>query len=289
MKTTPLIGRPRFFSLFFSAGATLLLLSLAQSVAAQEPTDDDRVQARALLNQGVEAYKNGQFDQAIADFQRAKELDPSFTNAQLYLATAYASEYVPGAPSEANRHYGELAVQEFKEILQRDPENLPAIDGIGSILYNMAGAPYDPDMLQESKTYHEKHIEIKPDDPEPYYWVGVVDWSLAFRANKQMRDEYNQTAKAALPETEPMPPDLAPRFALDYGAVVQEGIDRLNRAMDLRPDYDDAMAYLNLLYRQKADMETSDAAREDDLKMADDLVDRVKDIKTNRNREPDQN
>ena len=28
------------------------------------------------------------------------------------------------------------------------------------------------------------------------------------------------------------------------------------RPSRLKPDYDDAMAYLNLLYRQKADMET---------------------------------
>ena len=45
------------------------------------------------------------------------------------------------------------------------------------------------------------------------------------------------------------------------------------------PDYDDAMAYLNLLYRQKADMETTADARDDDLKKADDLVDKVKAIK----------
>jgi len=49
--------------------------------------------------------------------------------------------------------------------------------------------------------------------------------------------------------------------------------------MDLRPDYDDAMAYLNLLYRQKADMELTVAEQELDVKIADDLVDQVKAIK----------
>jgi len=33
-------------------------------------------------------------------------------------------------------------------------------------------------------------------------------------------------------------------------ANVQEGIDNLNKALQLRPDYDDAMAYLNLMYRE---------------------------------------
>ena len=53
----------------------------------------------------------------------------------------------------------------------------------------------------------------------------------------------------------------------------------IKKAMDLRPDYDDAMAYLNLLYRQKADMETDSAARDADLQAANDLVDKVKAIK----------
>ena len=39
------------------------------------------------------------------------------------------------------------------------------------------------------------------------------------------------------------------------------------------------MAYLNLLYRQKADMETDPAARDADTKLADDLVEKVKAIK----------
>ena len=76
-----------------------------------------------------------------------------------------------------------------------------------------------------------------------------------------------------------MPPALAAQFRTKFGAIVDEGIKNLQTAMERRPDYDDAMAYLNLLFRQKADMETSPEAREADLKQADDLVDKVKAIK----------
>jgi tetratricopeptide (TPR) repeat protein len=239
----------------------------------------DKLRARDKLNKGVQAYKNGQFDQAIEDFKEAKQYDPSLTNAQLYLATAYASQYIPGAPSKENVDNGEQAVTEFKNILDTDPNNLSAIDGIGSILYNMGGTPYDAAKLIDSKTYHQKHITIKPDDPEPYYWVGVVDWSLAYRANKDMREAYNKTSKKPLKETDPMPPALATDFAAKQGSTVDEGVTNLQKAISLRSDYDDAMAYLNLLYRQKADTETSAAARDADLQQADDLVDRVKAIK----------
>ena len=34
--------------------------------------------------------------------------------------------------------------------------------------------------------------------------------------------------------------------------MIEDGIAELEKALQLRPDYDDAMAYLNLLYRERA-------------------------------------
>jgi tetratricopeptide (TPR) repeat protein len=247
----------------------------------------DKLKARDKLNKGVQAYKGGQTDLAIEDFKTAKDLDPSLTNARLYLATAYSAQFIPGAPSPENIRNGQQASQEFQEILTTDPGNLSAIDGIGSILYNMAGGPpFDPKMMEESKTYHQKHIALKPDDPEPYYWVGVIDWSLAFRGNRDMREEYNKTAKKQIKDSDPMPPALATQFQQKYGSVVDEGLASLKKATELRMDYDDALAYLNLLYRQKADMETTTEARDADVKLADDLVDKVKAIKQKKMENP---
>jgi len=242
----------------------------------------DKLRARDKLNKGVQAFKAAQFDTAVEDFKQAKALDPTLTNARLYLATAYANQYIPGAPSEENVRMGQQAIAEFQEVLDKDPDNLPAIDGIGSILYNMGGTPFDPKKFEESKSFHERHIKIKPDDPEPYYWVGVIDWSLAFRGNKDMREAYNKTAKKTIKDTDPMPPALATQFQQKFGPVIDEGIEYLQKATQVRTDYDDAMAYLNLLYRQKADTELTAAAHDADNKLADDLVDKVKAIKQKR-------
>ena len=58
--------------------------------------------------------------------------------------------------------------------------------------------------------------------------------------------------------------------------AIEEGIDSLNKAIELRPDYEDAMAYINLMYREKADVECDDpAARTADLKTADEWVDKT--------------
>ncbi|MGH9684955.1 MAG: hypothetical protein ACRD4S_15245 [Candidatus Acidiferrales bacterium] len=255
---------------------TLMVVLFASVVAI---AGCNKLRARDKLNKGVQAFKNGQFDQAIEDFKQAKDYDPDLMNARLYLATAYANQYIPGAPSEENTRLGQQAIQEYQDVLQKDPNNLSAIDGIGSMLYNMGGTPFDPQKFEESKTYHEKHIQLKPEDPEPYYWIGVIDWSIAFRGNKEMRADYNKTAKKPVKDTDPMPAQLAAQFQQKYGSIVQEGIDNLHNAMTRRNDYDDAMAYLNLLYRQKADMEATPEARDEDIKLADDLVDKVKAIK----------
>ena len=246
----------------------------------------DKLRARDKLNKGVQAYKGGQTDQAIEDFKQATQYDPDLLNARLYLATAYSAQYVPGAPSEENKRNGLQAQQEFMTILSSHPDNLSAIDGIGSILYNMAGTPFDAAKMEESKTYHQKHIALRPDDPEPYYWIGVIDWTLAFRGNHEMREEYNKTAKKTIKDTDPMPPALATAFQQKYGQTVDEGVSSLKTAMDKRSDYDDAMAYLNLLYRQKSDMETTTEGRDADTKAADDLVDRVKAIKQRKMQAP---
>jgi tetratricopeptide (TPR) repeat protein len=245
-----------------------------------------KLKARDRLNKGVEAYKAAQFDRAIEDFKEAKDLDPTLLSARLYLATAYASQYIPGAPSPENVRNGEQALQEYQDVLSVDPNNLTAIDGIGGILYNMAGTPFDPKKMEESKTYHEKHIQLNPNDPEPYYWMGVIDWTLAFRGNRDLRDSYNKSARKTISEADPMPAKLANEFSDKYGSVVDEGMTDLKKAIELKPDYDDAMAYLNLLYRQKADMETSADARDTDIRMANDLVEKVQAIKQQRMTNP---
>ncbi len=243
----------------------------------------DRLKARDNLNKGVEAYKAAHFDSAIEHFKLAKELDPSLTSARLYLAAAYGNQYIPGAPSPDNVRNGEQALAEYREVLDSDPNNLAAIDGVGGLLYNMAGGPpFDPKKMEESKTYHEKHIQIQPSDPEPYYWIGVIDWSLAFRGNREVREEYNKTARKTITESDPMPAALATQFSTKYGSIVDEGMTNLKTAIEKKPDYDDAMAYLNLLYRQKADMETSADARDTDVRMANDLVEKVRVIKQQR-------
>jgi tetratricopeptide (TPR) repeat protein len=260
-----------------AALAALLILTVGVSGC-------NKLKARDLLNKGVNAFKAGQSDAAIEDFKHATELDPNLMMARVYLATAYASLYIPGAPSAENKARGDQAIKEFKDILEIDPNNLTAIDGIGSLLFQMAGTPpVNEKGFEESKTYHQHHIQIKPDDPEPYYWIGVIDWTLAWRANAAMRLEYNKNnIKKQVHDDQPLPASVRTDYAAKDAALVDEGIADLQKAISLKPDYDDAMAYLGLLYRRKADMVESADERASLQKQADDLLEKIKEIKQKR-------
>ncbi|HTZ73387.1 MAG TPA: tetratricopeptide repeat protein [Candidatus Aquilonibacter sp.] len=259
-----------------------ITLSLAVLAVAVAGGGCNKLRARDQLNKGVEAYSSGQYDQAIEHFKSAEEYDPTLTNAQLYLAAAYQAQYIPGAPSPDNLRNGEEAEKINQAILAKDPNNLSAIDNLGSLYYNMAQTPFDEQGMIKARSFHEKHIELSPNDAQPYYWVGVIDFWISHHANQELRDEYNRSGKKPIKDTDPLPKEEAAKFAQDYGQTVDDGIAALNKAIELNPNYDDAMGYLSLLDRQKGDMEETADAREADNKAADALMDKAKAIKQQR-------
>jgi tetratricopeptide (TPR) repeat protein len=237
------------------AGAVLVMLST---------TGCDKLLARDQLNKGVAAYKNNQFEQAIEHFKKSVELDPNLKFAKLYLATAYAQQYIPGVDSPDNLQNATLAIQQYQAVLDMDPKNVNSIKGIAILYLQMK-------KFDDSKSYYHKAIDLDPNDPEAYYSVGVIDWTEAYQPRMEER------AKLGLRPDEPLKDKkLCAKLREDGGAIIQDGLDSLNKAIQLREDYDDAMAYINLLYREKADRECDvPDQRAADLKTADEWVDKT--------------
>lgn len=247
----------------------------------------EQILALLALNFGVEEFKDHSIERAIHYFIEAKRLDPDLMNARLYLATAYASRFIPGDISDGNLRHRDAAAQEFRDSLRIAPDNLSALDGLGSILFQSANAPLDAAKYQESRLLFKKHIELAPRDPEPYYWVGVIDWTRSFKVNRDLRAQFQDVYKGKpLADTDPLPPQLRKTYASECGPAVEEGIEFMKQAVALRPEYEDAMTYLNLLYRRKADMVESTKERATLLKMADDLIDKVREMKQKRTEQP---
>src|SRR5713101_6033574 len=96
-------------------------------------TGCDKLLARDQLNKGVASYKNNQFEQAINYFKKAVSLDPNLKNAKLYLATAYAQQYIPGVDSPDNLQSANLAIEQFQAVLEMDPKSINSIKGIATL------------------------------------------------------------------------------------------------------------------------------------------------------------
>ena len=225
-----------------------------------------RLKARDELNKGVRAYRGAQFDTAIKHFQRAIELDPKLINARIYLAIAYANQVVPGSPTEANKRMGDAAIKAFEDVLGVDPTNSTSISYIASLYYGMKE-------FEKSKDYRRRLLELEAGNPEHPYWIGVIDWAIAYPVRQEMRNKLG-----LIDESKPLPRREREQLVAKNNAVVDEGIQMLEKALQMKPDYADAMAYLNLLYRQKSDLVDSPSEREELLKQADDLADRAQQL-----------
>jgi len=258
------------------SGRFLVVLAVAASLAG---VGCDRLRARDQLNKGVQSYRSAQYDAAIEHFKNAVSLDPNLSVARLYLATAYAQQCVPGVDTPENTRNCNQAIDEFKKQLEKNPGEIGSLKGIASLYFNMASGAAKPEdklkNLEQAKDYQAQVIKNDPSDPEAYYSVAVIDWTEAYKRRMDAK------TAAGIKADEPIrDKKLCSELQAKNQQEVQEGIDDLSKALELRKDYDDAMAYLNLLFREKADIECGDAdARKQDLATADDWVKKTMETK----------
>src|SRR2546428_7462576 len=94
-----------------------VLAIIAVGLAMLSTAACNKLQARDQLNKGVQSYKNAKYEEAIDHFQKSIAYDPTLINARLYLATAFAQQYIPGADTPDNNKMGEQAIDQYKEVL----------------------------------------------------------------------------------------------------------------------------------------------------------------------------
>jgi tetratricopeptide (TPR) repeat protein len=215
--------------------AFLAILALAATSCA-------KLQARDNLNKGVRAFRDTHYENAVKYFQQAVQLDPDLTTAEIYLATAYAQQYVPNGRGEDNEKNAQMAIQTFENVLKRDPNNVNAIAGLASVYYNLGQS--DKGHLTKAHDYYVKYAQLDSTNPIPYYTIGALDWLVVYDKNNTLSTD-------------------------DQLKVVDEGLANIDKALALNPDYDDAMTYKNLLYRLKADRAANDEEKKKLTAMAD--------------------
>jgi tetratricopeptide (TPR) repeat protein len=240
------------------ARITALAIALAGMVLSMSGCN--RLAARDQLNKGVEAYKGAHYEEAIGHFQKATQLDPSLPMAKSYLATALAQNVVPGLDTPDNLKTAQQAIDMFQEVLNKDPHDINSMKQI-------AGIDFSIKKLDEARDWQKKVLAEDPKDPEAAYTVGVIDWMQAHQNTLNalqatgINDDGEGNAKAPKNVMEPL--------KAKNGPLVEEALQYLNQAVEIRPNYDDAMAYLNLIYRRKADLDWgNEGARKEDVAKA---------------------
>jgi tetratricopeptide (TPR) repeat protein len=151
--------------------------------------------------------------------------------------------------------------QQLAEILAIDPANQQGLNG-------MLNLSLWTNKFREAREWARKIVAAYPNEKTAYYSLAVTDWAVAFPAIMAARKA------AGLRPNQPFLPDSSTRATLrdQYGPAIDEGIRMLGSVIEMDPNYFDAMAYMNLLYRLKALVAENLADSTASLKEADEWV-----------------
>ena len=192
----------------------------------------DQLKARDLLNKGVAEYTGKKYDEAAALFQESIELDPELKDAYLYLATTYRAQFVPFAQSPENLQKGQQAIDTFEKVLEMEPGNTNAIISIAGIHRDRS----EPDLAKEWFRKLMDNVDTKAD---ALYNIASINYNLVDDATGKDGENIE---------------NLTEEEVLETTGLVDEAINSLKEALEIKADHTDAMEYLNLFYREKAEL-----------------------------------
>jgi Tfp pilus assembly protein PilF len=250
-------------------------LSLAALSLAMLSAGCDKLKARDHLNQGVTAFKTGNYSQAADEFNLAIAADPTFGVARLYLATAYEQQYVPGTDTAENKKFWQAAMDEFNNVLKDDPNNLLATQSVANLYFQLGNAkgPDSTENLTKAEDWNKKVIGIDPKNKEAYYTLGVIPWLEFLTPDREARNELHMSPE----EESPLKPDvkkstLKADLKAKFWQPLTDGIESEKKALAIDPQYENAMSYMNLLLRYRADLDDTKEQYDADVKEANDWV-----------------
>jgi tetratricopeptide (TPR) repeat protein len=232
----------------------LAALSLSLSLLA----GCQKIQARMEIRDANTAYGKEDYATALKHYEKARQIDgTSFPDLDRMIGYSRIGMYVPEDKSKANLANADAAILELRKYLKKRPEDRIAREALINLYLNadriteainyfrewLDTHPNDLDAVRsvatlyakqgnfaESLNWYQKITLLDARNPEAFYTFGVVC--------------YEKVAKNP-------PADMAERMA-----IIEKGKRALERAIQLRKDYFEALVYLSLLYRQQAPIET---------------------------------
>jgi tetratricopeptide (TPR) repeat protein len=225
----------------------LVILVLVAAIPLSGCGFISKLRARDALNKGVKAFVDQKYDDAAKLFEESIRLDPQFIIAKSYLATTYASQFVPGSPDEKSKQSAQKAIETFQSIIDSEPGNTNAMISIASLYYQLQD-------FDKSKEWCGKIQNIDPTIAEALYRVAVMDYEDSVKKTG-LQGENVEFLNAE--EKDHTLKDI------------DEGLTYIDKALKIRPDYFDAMDYQNLLWREKGKFEKDKTKKAELIRQAD--------------------
>ena len=248
-----------------------LCLSMALSLSLSLLAGCQKIQARMEIRHANDAYGKEEYETALQHYQKARQIDGrSFPELDRMIGYSLIGMYVPEDKSPQNVKNADAAIVELRKYLKKKPDDLVAREALINLYLNaeritdainyfrewLQTHPADLEAVRsiatlyakqgnfnESLNWYEKITLLDSKNPESYYVYGVVC--------------YEKVAKNP-------PADMNERMQ-----IIEKGKGALQKAVNLKKDYFEAMVYLQLLFRQQAPLETDPAKQQALLAEAD--------------------
>jgi tetratricopeptide (TPR) repeat protein len=212
-----------------------------------------KIKARSEMKEGNRYYKDEAYKDALAQFQKSLQLDPSLTPAWRSVGLAAMALYRPGNESPDNVKYATMAIDAFQKYLKAFPDDGKVEDYLITTWISLARYDDAIKYLKQQRTEHPENAKLTSAIVNVMIKGGRYQEALEF-ANSYARNDAsiyyliatNAWSKSYNDPTTPYEERLA---------VVDLGLLAVQRAVEVKSDYMEAMVYYNLLYREKAKLD----------------------------------
>jgi len=241
----------------------------------------EKIRARSEIKEANNAYQREDYAAALQHYSLAKKIDPSFPELQRMIGYSHIGLYVPEEKSPKNEAHADAAISALTQYLRQKPDDRIARDALINMYLNAnrtsQAIQYFIDYLKE----HPADLEAVKSVATLYAKQGDFNQSLQWYEKITLLDSKNAESfyiyGVVCYEKVAKNPPADDNEKL---AIIEKGKGALQHAIDMRQDYFEAMAYLNLLWRQQAivDAKTDPVKGQADVAQADILKNRAVEI-----------
>src|SRR4051794_28128779 len=114
--------------------ARIGLLAIVVLVSASGCSYINGLRAKNELNKVAQSYKEKKFAEAEMHAKRALELDPENENAPVFIARTIHAQYRKGVETPENIAKANEAIQAYRDISKKDPNNDEAFTAVTVLL-----------------------------------------------------------------------------------------------------------------------------------------------------------